>query len=334
MKNYFIIFFTFTLTPLLLISCNLVNTPAIIENNQFLYYGKNEKYSFVKIQTNKSVSKLSQEYHVPIKEIKRLNSLTSYNDIKQGTILKIPVGKFYLIKSDDTLESIAKIYNVNLDLLAKQNGVSIDSEIYAGDYIKIPEFTNQCIEKNHFQHIKFDSSDIKNNGDKKKFQEDQIHTRKNKEKNDKLNILTNKEKTITIVKSLNINNAFNNKYPINSKDFEWPVNGKIIKKYGEHNGRFNEGINISVAKGTTVKAASRGKVVYNGYQEKHGNLIILNHNNGYMTAYSHLDKSLINKGQIVNKGAQIGIVGNSGNVDKPQLQFSMKKDAGTINPDE
>ena len=52
-----------------------------------------------------------------------------------------------------------------------------------------------------------------------------------------------------------------------------------------------------------------------------------------MTAYSHLDKFLVKKGQIVNKGTQIGTVGNSGKVDKPQLQFSMKKGNHTINPD-
>ena len=126
---------------------------------------------------------------------------------------------------------------------------------------------------------------------------------------------------------------FKNDTPINSKDFIWPVYGKVIKKYGDHDGKFNEGINIVANKGTNIKAAAKGQVAYTGTQKGYGNLIIIRHNNGYMTAYAHIDKILVKKGQIINKGIQIATVGSSGNVDQPQLQFSMKKGNHTINPD-
>ena len=94
----------------------------------------------MKSQTVQSVSEMAQEYHVPIKEIKRLNSLDSYDNIKPGTIIKIPIGNYYLIKSNDTLESIARVNDVDLNLLAEKNGLSVDSEIFAGDYIVISEW--------------------------------------------------------------------------------------------------------------------------------------------------------------------------------------------------
>ena len=72
MKINFSNFFIYSLLCFL-VACNSVNTPAIIENNQSIYFGKNEKYRFVKSQTTQSVSEIAQEYHVPIKEIKRLN---------------------------------------------------------------------------------------------------------------------------------------------------------------------------------------------------------------------------------------------------------------------
>jgi murein DD-endopeptidase MepM/ murein hydrolase activator NlpD len=331
MKVNFNNFFVYFLLCFL-VACNSANTPAIIENNQSIYFGKNEKYRFVKSQTSQSVSEIAQEYHVPIKEIKRLNSLNSYDSIKPGTIIKVPIGNYYLIKSNDTLESIARVHDIDLNLLAEKNGLSVDSEIYAGDYITIPESTNHFVESNGYKHVNFDSSTVQDEENYEETQNnDQIDA--NQKKDADLNVLTAKNNVLVAPKSKIKNEFFKNQYPINSKDFTWPVNGYVIKTYGDHNGKFNEGINIIAEKGTPVKAASRGEVVYLGNQQGYGNLLILRHNNGYMTAYSNLDKFLVKKGQIVNKSAQIATVGNSANLDRPQLQFSMKKGNHIINPD-
>jgi murein DD-endopeptidase MepM/ murein hydrolase activator NlpD len=331
MKTNFNNFFIYSLLCFL-VACNSVNTPAIIENNQSIYFGKKEKYRFVKSQTTQSVSEIAQEYHVPIKEIKRLNSLNSYDSIKPGTTIKVPLGNYYLIKSNDTLESIARVHDIDLNLLAEKNGLSVDSEIYTGDYITIPESTDRFVENDGYKHVNFDSSNVKDEENYEEIQgNDQIDA--NQKKDDDLNVLTAKNNVLVAPKSKIKNEFFKNQYPINSKDFIWPINGHVIKTYGDHNGKFNEGINIIAEKGAPVKAASRGEVVYLGNQQGYGNLLIIRHNNGYMTAYSNLDKFLVKKGQIVNKSTQIATVGNSANLDRPQLQFSMKKGNHTINPD-
>ena len=157
-SNCFIIIVLLTL-----IGCSSSDISAIIENNQSVYFGKNEKYKFIKTQNDQTISELAQENEVPTREIKRLNSLKSYDNIKAGTTVKIPIGNYYLIKPNDTLESIARVHDVDLNLLAEKNGLTADSEIYAGDYLKIPETKNGFEEKDNYKHIDFESSEIYDN---------------------------------------------------------------------------------------------------------------------------------------------------------------------------
>lgn len=89
--------------------------------------------------------------------------------------------------------------------------------------------------------------------------------------------------------------------------FAWPVKGTIISKYGTiGKGRNNDGINIRAAKGTAVKAADRGTVVYSGNELKgFGNLILIRHNDGWITAYAHNQKLLVKKGKRLSKAKRL-----------------------------
>ena len=323
MKNHLFIFLVFTLPIFFLASCSSNKVSTIIENSQFINYGKRGQYLYITLQKQQSVNNLSQEYKVPIRVIKDLNLLQDYNHIQTGTVIKIPIIKYHLIKPDDNLESIARMYNIGLHSLIKQNNISLSAIIHTGQYIKIPELTNYFIKINNLTTTSCEDFINKNTCVNGSIQKIKQYPR----------TLITKNNSNKTRQYLSNGDLINNKYPANLKDFEWPVSGKVIKKYGHINGQFNEGINILATEGTPVKASSYGQVIYNGYQSKHGNLIILKHDNGYMTAYSHLDKSLIKKGQIVTKGSQIGTVGTSGNVKKPQIQFAMKKGMNTINPD-
>lgn len=119
-----------------------------------------------------------------------------------------------------------------------------------------------------------------------------------------------------------------------SSKFSWPVRGKILSAYGaKNNGLFNDGINISAAQGTTVKAAENGVVAYAGNEVKGmGNLIIIQHSDGWMTIYAHLDSMLVKRGTRVNVGMPIGRVGKTGKVDKPQLHFEIRKGTKAYDP--
>ncbi len=119
-----------------------------------------------------------------------------------------------------------------------------------------------------------------------------------------------------------------------SSKFSWPVRGKILSGFGtKPNGLVNDGINISAARGTAVKAAENGVVAYAGNEVKGmGNLIIIQHSGGWMTVYAHLDSMALRRGARVSVGQKIGTVGASGKVDRPQLHFEIRKGTKAYNP--
>ncbi len=119
-----------------------------------------------------------------------------------------------------------------------------------------------------------------------------------------------------------------------SSKFSWPVRGKILSDFGtKPNGLVNDGINISAARGTPVGAAENGVVAYAGNEVKGmGNLVILQHADGWMTVYAHMDSMSVRRGARVNVGQKVGAVGSTGKVDRPQLHFEIRKGTKAYNP--
>ena len=113
-----------------------------------------------------------------------------------------------------------------------------------------------------------------------------------------------------------------------------PVQGTIISAFGSKGqGQSNDGINIGAPKGASVVAASGGIVVYAGNEMKgFGNLILIRHEGGWVTAYAHLDRMLVSKDTVVAPGDQIGTVGTSGGVTVPQLHFEARQDGKPVDP--
>ena len=95
----------------------------------------------------------------------------------------------------------------------------------------------------------------------------------------------------------------------------------------------NDGINIKAALGTNVKAADQGIVAYAGNELKgFGNLVLIKHSDGYITAYAHVDKMYVKKGQKVIRGEKIATVGSTGSVKTPQLHFEVRAGKKAVNP--
>lgn len=119
-------------------------------------------------------------------------------------------------------------------------------------------------------------------------------------------------------------------------DLVWPVQGPILSSYGpKGQGLSNDGMNISAPKGAPVVAAASGIVVYSGNEIKgFGNLVLIRHQGGIVTAYAHLDRSMVNKDTVVAQGDMIGTVGKTGNVASPQLHFEVRKSNKPVNPED
>ena len=116
--------------------------------------------------------------------------------------------------------------------------------------------------------------------------------------------------------------------------FRWPVRGKVIASYGaKTNGKANDGINLAVPEGTPVKAAEDGVVAYAGNELKgYGNLVLVRHSNGYVTAYAHASELLVKRGDSIKRGQVIAKSGQSGEVASPQLHFEIRKGSTPVDP--
>jgi murein DD-endopeptidase MepM/ murein hydrolase activator NlpD len=116
-----------------------------------------------------------------------------------------------------------------------------------------------------------------------------------------------------------------------SSDFRWPARGRVIAGFGANGG--NEGINIAVPEGTPVKAAEAGTVTYAGSEVKgYGNLVLIRHENGYVSAYAHNGSLNVKRGEQVKRGQVIATSGQTGNVTSPQLHFEIRKGATPVDP--
>ena len=119
-----------------------------------------------------------------------------------------------------------------------------------------------------------------------------------------------------------------------SDKLRWPVSGRIITGFGQRtDGTHNDGINLSVPLGTSVHAAEAGTVAYAGSELKgYGNLILLRHDNGWVTAYAHNDQLTVKRGDKVQRGQVIATAGRTGSVDQPQVHFELRQGSKPVDP--
>ena len=116
--------------------------------------------------------------------------------------------------------------------------------------------------------------------------------------------------------------------------FRWPVRGRVIAGFGSKpNGTQNDGINLAVPEGTPIKAADDGVVAYAGNELKgYGNLVLIQHANGFVSAYAHASELMVKRGDTVKRGQVIAHAGQTGNVTSPQLHFEIRKGSTPVDP--
>jgi murein DD-endopeptidase MepM/ murein hydrolase activator NlpD len=119
-----------------------------------------------------------------------------------------------------------------------------------------------------------------------------------------------------------------------SGKFRWPVRGRIISGFGKRpDGTHNDGVNLAVPQGTEIHAVEGGKVAYAGNELKgYGNLVLVRHDNGWVSAYAHAEQLLVKRDDIVRRGQVIARAGRTGTVDQPQLHFELRHGAKPVDP--
>lgn len=218
------------------------------------------------------------------------------------------------VQPGDTLYSLSRKYSVPVNDLAVMNKLNPPFALRVGQKIRVPNLEQAMVAKDVVVENKVKQEPVQKEQTQSKTE---VKTAKAEKK-----ISSDPSKKLPKINARS------------SSKFSWPVRGKILSAYGaKNNGLFNDGVNIASAKGTSVVAAENGVVAYAGNEIKGmGNLIIVQHESGWMTVYAHLDSMNVKRGTKVNVGQKIGTVGETGKVDSPQLHFEIRKGTKAYDP--
>ncbi len=234
-----------------------------------------------------------------------------------------------VVARGDTLYSLSRKYSVPVNDLAVMNKLTSPFNLQVGQKIRVPNLARVQVETVDATKIKITEKAQKTSV-QTKTEKTQVQT--------KIAAGQPEKKTVTSQPEKKISSDPTKKLPkINARSsskFSWPVRGKMLSGYGaKSNGLFNDGINIGANRGATVKAAENGVVAYAGNEVKGmGNLIIIQHDGGWMTVYAHMDSMVVRRGARVSVGQKIGTVGKTGKVDSPQLHFEIRKGTKAYDP--
>ncbi|MDR1693954.1 MAG: LysM peptidoglycan-binding domain-containing protein [Lactobacillaceae bacterium] len=278
--------------------------------------------TFHKISKGDTLYSIAKKYNVPLRNLIGTNSLTPPYSLVVGQNLQIPSNQYHTVTKGDTIYNISKRYNVDVTSLSRINNLKAPYTISVGDKLVLPG----TIGSNNTSAKKADTRSFFG-----------IKIRNAPKKTTTTSRTTQKVQTAKKTRAVTARTRTAYIKPVSTNrtaKFAWPVKGPIISNYGTiGKGRKNDGINIKAPLGASVNAADKGVVVYAGNELKgFGNLILIKHPDGWITAYAHNDKIFVRKGQSVRKGEKVSSVGRTGGVNAPQLHFEIHVNKKPINP--
>ncbi|MBO4521516.1 MAG: M23 family metallopeptidase [Alphaproteobacteria bacterium] len=265
--------------------------------------------AFVTVYKGDTVYSLSRKYTVPTRALIETNNLKAPFLLSPGQRLKLPPASVHVVQKGDTIYSISRRYNVDMSLLARQNQLKAPYNIYEGQFLKLPGSI-----------VEYKGTQVSSLKTPEKPSAKAQQPKKTAAKQTK----TTKKDSVRLPPP-----------PVRSKaKFAWPVDGKVMTKFGSAGaGRHNDGINIKVNEGVSVRAAENGVVAYAGNELKgFGNLLLVKHADGWITAYAHNASLLVKRGETVTRGQSIAKAGKTGNAKEPQLHFEIRKGTKAVDP--
>ena len=259
----------------------------------------------ITVQRGDTLYSISRRYGVPLKDLINANNLHAPYTLHVGQVLSLPAKQYHTIQRGDTLYSISRQYNVDITSLSRVNNLQTPYSLNVGDRLVLPASVGN-VPAASYSTAQSSASSASSAAVKTAY---------------------------TPAKSAPVTDSYVAPKARKTK-FDWPVKGTIISGYGNlGSGRKNDGINIKAALGTNVKAADSGTVAYAGNELKgFGNLILIKHPDGWITAYAHNDRLFVKKGQKVSRGDKIATVGSTGSVTTPQLHFEVRSGKKAVNP--
>ncbi len=271
---------------------------------------------FHTVMRKQTVYAISRLYGVPVRSLLIINNLEPPYILALGQKIKIPAQRTHVVSKGDTVFAISKRYDVSRKELMRLNGVGAPFTIKIGQTLLLPapQATGTAV-----------AAVDRGEGDQSTGPSVSATPPASSQV-----AIAPPPRQVIVPPSTNIPRPKG----LSKDGFLWPVSGRVISRFGpKRGGLHNDGINISAPRGTPIVAAQNGVVAYRGNELRgFGNLILIKHAKGYMTAYAHTDRITVKRGQRVQRGQTIAKVGSSGNVGKPQLHFEIRKGRRAVNP--
>ena len=288
-----------------------------------------EKVHTIKVDQGDTVNNLVERYHVPRPDLIKLNKLKKPFELEIGRTIKIPTPKAYVVESGDTLFAISKRFNTTADVLVELNNIDPNEKVRAGEEIALPAGVT-------------DSGPLKRPGppaprreeEAAPVQEQPTYRPPTPEPTYRPQPPVRPEPpsryapppvAAPLVESAPAPSDAQVTAAGQGR-FVWPVSGELISKFGpKPGGQRNDGVDVGAPSGTVVKAAAAGDVVYAGNQVPgFGNLVLIKHPGGWVTAYAHLSTTSVKIKDHVEQGDEVGAVGQTGGAEVPELHFEIR----------
>ncbi len=242
---------------------------------------------------------VAKNYRVPIRTLIELNNLKAPFVLRGGQQLRLPAPRRHIVLPGDTIYGVARKFGVAISSLVRKNRIAPPYTIVAGRELLLPVRLQTAARPPARRALKPAAP-----------------------------------RRAAPKPPARIRAAVPRPPPRAGRKFLLPVRGKIVLKFGpQGRGLRNDGVNIAAALGTPVRAAENGIVVYSGNALLgFGNMVLIRHADGYMTAYAHNRSLSVRRGDVVRRGQIIAKVGRTGNVSTPQLHFEVRKGKRAVNP--
>ena len=254
----------------------------------------------VTVRKGDTLYALSRRHKVPVRSLISANRLRAPYSLAVGQKLTIPTSQYHTVKKGDTGYSISRQYGVTVSSLMRVNGIRKPFRLSVGQRLNLP------------------------GGAKAGTATYASNTTTSRSKNSPVSRKPSVGRTVAIPSPP----------PRSKSGFIWPVKGKLASRFGPREGGLhNDGINILAKPGSPVKAADAGVVVYaSNALEGYGNLLLLKHSGGWVTAYAHNERLLVRPGQKIQRGQVVARVGSTGGVKVSQLHFEIRKGRKALDP--
>jgi murein DD-endopeptidase MepM/ murein hydrolase activator NlpD len=288
-----------------------------------------------------TVEQIARKYGVPASAILQTNGINDASMVKPGQRLVIPryvsssapapqapvaqaraqvqpSETVHVVGHGESLIGIARQHGVTLIALAKANNVEPNAKVAVGDRLMVPgshaaaprpvQYTSAAPQVSQVRTIPIDN------------------VASVPSQNARVATTQAPEKTENVVAAAEPAGGV--------PSFRWPVKGRVIAGFGpKTGGAQNDGINLAVPEGTPIKAADDGVVAYAGNELKgYGNLVLIRHANGFVSAYAHASELMVKRGDSIKRGQVIAHAGQTGNVTSPQLHFEIRKGSTPVDP--